>query len=307
MEDYAAYLLEEASSDIVALHQFRILYDPSNGALHFFFEGEEDSLFYMPEARRYTLGRTPHIYDCGGKRNVIEVRESVKSEGYDTTGCLFFVDRDYDDYLGTQVDIDENTYITDYYAIENHVATPESGSILVEDVIRISRADPEFARITKSISLNFKKFYQQIRPLVAWILAAKQSDCSPNLQNTNGLKGIVTMSGDGPSLTRSGFAEFKRKVVSNGREPSLASVINWRRVLDLPSAKCWVRGKYDIWFLQVTLLTALQETSDRRKQAGGRAVRIPSSLREGRIFEVLGGRATIPKSLHEFYQKRLEL
>jgi len=305
VEDYAAYLLEEASSDIVALHQFRILYDPANGALHFFFEGEEDSLFYMPEARRYTSGRTSHVYDCGGKRNVIEVRESVKSEGYDTSRCLFFVDRDYDDYLNTQVIIDENTYITDYYSIENHVATPQSGSILVEDVVRISRADPEFARIDKSVSVNYEKFYREIRPLTAWILAAKQCGCSPNLQNTNGLKGIVTMSDDGPSLTHSGFTEFKRRVVSNGREPSLASVIKWRRILDLSSAKRWVRGKYDMWFLQVVLLTALQETTDRRKNAGGRAVRIPSSLREGRIFEVLGGRIAIPNSLQAFYEKRL--
>ena len=54
MEDYAAYLAEEARSDVAALHQFRILYDEGRIAYHFFVEGEEDGLFYMPAARRHT-------------------------------------------------------------------------------------------------------------------------------------------------------------------------------------------------------------------------------------------------------------
>jgi hypothetical protein len=112
MEDYAQYLAEEAKSDVAALHQFRILYEPDRDDFHFFFEGEEDSLFYMPEARRHLRDRGAFIYDCGGKRNVIEVRDTIEAEGYDIRYCLFFIDRDYDDYLGTQIGVDQYTYIT---------------------------------------------------------------------------------------------------------------------------------------------------------------------------------------------------
>ncbi len=83
MEDYAHYLAEEAKSDVAALHQFRILYEPDRNDFHFFFEGEEDSLFYMPEARRLLGNRGANVYDCGGKWNVVQVRDTIKAEGYD--------------------------------------------------------------------------------------------------------------------------------------------------------------------------------------------------------------------------------
>lgn len=305
MDDYAVYLAEEAKSDIAALHQFRILYDPNNMSYHFFFEGEEDSLFFMPEARRHTGDRATYIYDCGGKRNVVEVRDTIKSDGYDISCCLFFIDRDYDDLLGTQVDLDEYTYITDNYSIENDIASVQAACILIQDVILISRADPEFDHIQTLLTDAFHMFYQKVRSLMAWIIAAKQSGCSPNLRNTTGLKGIVSLVGVQPEITSAGFAEFKKKVVVNGRLPPLSAVMKWMRLLDPASPKRWVRGKYDIWFLQAALLAAFEEASTKRKATGGRAIRIPSSLREGRIFELLGGRVPAPASLQAFYQRRL--
>lgn len=305
MEDYASYLAEEAKSDIVALHQFRILYDPELTAFHFFFEGEEDSLFYMPEARRHLGEMQTYIYDCGGKKNVIEVRDAIKSESYDVSNCLFFIDRDFDDLLNTQPVIDEYTYITDNYSIENDISTVQSARVLLMDVLRISQADPEFQRIEGELNLGFQVFFREIRPLIAWILAAKQSNCAPNIQNTAGLKGVMTMSGTRVTLTKAGFSEFKKKVVVNGRLPAISMVLKWRRLLDLAYATRWVRGKYVAWFFQVALLSALAETNIRRKQAGARAFRIPSSLRDGRIFEILGGRTNPPASLQYFYQTRL--
>lgn len=305
IEDYARYLAAEAKSDIAALHQFRILYDPAQRDLHFFFEGEEDSLFYMPEARRRLDQRNVNIYDCGGKKNVIEVRDTLKLEGYDIQHCLFFVDRDLDDFLNTQVELDEYTYITDFYSIENYVSTPQVARVLLQDVIRISAADPEFNRIVNSISASFGEFYSRVRPLMSWILAAKEQNCKPNLNNTNGLKGIVRVVEARPVFNQAGFAEFKKKVVVDGRIPTVSAILRWRRALDLGSPKLWVRGKYDIWFFQVILIAALEETSRRRKEAGGRAVRVPSSVREGRIFETLGGRIAPPASLQAFLQDRL--
>jgi hypothetical protein len=305
VEDYALYLAEEARSDIAALHQFRILYDSLQSAFHFFFEGEEDSLFYMPEARRIASRSTFNIYDCGGKRNVVSVRESLKSEGYSLEKCLFFVDRDFDDYLNTQVDVDENTYITDNYSIESDIASIDSARILLVDLVRISRADPEFARLESSLTEAFSTFYKVVRPLTAWILAAKESGCAPNLRNIVGLKGVVTLSGMQPAITSAGFALFKRRVINAGRAPAISAVVRWYRCLDMTNCKLWVRGKYDLWFFQVALLASLEVTSSRRRSSGGRAVPVPAGLRDGRIFEILGGRVQPPASLQDFYAAKL--
>lgn len=305
MEDYAAYLAEEARSDIVALHQFRILYDEGHHAYHFFFEGEEDALYYMPVARRHTLVKELHLYDCGGKKNVAEVREAIKTEGYDEKRCLFFIDRDFDDLLGTQISIDSDTYLTDGYSIENDVSTIESVRIILAEIIGLSQADPEFGRIENVMLKGFEEFYLEVRPLIAWIIAAKDAGCGPNLRNTIGLKGVLTFPSSRPEITKAGFEEFKKRVVVNGNVPRLSRIIHWRRALDVAFAKKWVRGKYDVWFFHTFLVATLNETSLRRKAAGARALRIPSTLREGRVFELVGGRNTPPDSLISFLREKL--
>ncbi|MDQ1156106.1 hypothetical protein QE385_000433 [Sphingomonas sp. SORGH_AS 950] len=305
MDDYAEYLAEEAKSDIAALHQFKILYDPDQTSFHFFFEGEEDSLFYIPEARRRVGNGDIYLYDCGGKKNVIDVRDAIKSDDYETRNCLFFVDRDFDDILGCQVYVDDSTYITDNYSIENDISSIDSLQIILEDVLHLSRANPEFSSTIRFVKQAFDSFYIEVRSLIAWILAAKQGGCSPNLSNTNGLKGIVSFSDGKPSLCAEGFLEFKKKVVVNGRLPALSAIIRFNRYLDPSTPKAWVRGKYDIWFFQVALLAALEVANERRAAAGQRKIKIPSSIREGRIFEVLGGRVLPPLSLQSFYDRRL--
>lgn len=305
MEDYAIYLAEEAKSDIAAFHQFKILYNPEGSEYHFFFEGEEDGLFYMPEARRHIDLKYLNIYDCGGKRNVIEIREAIKSDGYDVEKCLFFVDRDFDDLLGSQVAIDEYTYITDGYSIENDISTLDGVRVVLMEILRISKADPEFKKIEVDLESGFQVFYTEVRPLTAWILAAKSLGLKPNLRNTAGLKGVAIISDAKPVITKTGFSEFKRKVVVNGSLPSMREVLRWRRMLKIDSAKSWVRGKYEVWFFQTALISSINEVNLRRKAAGGRAIQIPSALRDGNIFELLGGRLTPPASLEKFFQTKL--
>lgn len=305
MDDYAAYLAGEARSEIAALHQFRILYDPNRDDLHFFVEGEDDGLFYLPSARRYTRERVLHLYDCGGKKNVIATRSLIKSGCYSVEKCLFFVDRDYDDMLGTQVEIDECTYITDGYSIENHFASIEAAKIILAEIIKISKADPEFERIIESLDTGFSEFYKRVRPLIAWILAAKELGYKPNLRNTNGLNKIMEIRDSGPVMAIDGFPEFKRKVGIKGNIPTIKSILKWRRKLCVSNAKIWVRGKYDIWFFHMSLIAALNQTNKKRERLGVGLIKIPSSLKEGRVFEILGGRYSPPISLQNFLKVRL--
>lgn len=302
MEDYAAYLTEEAKSDIVALHQFRILWNHKGDRVHLFFEGDEDGLYYMPEIRRYLGSRLAHIYDCGGKKNVIDVREAIYCDGYDINSCLFFIDRDFDDFLGTQVALDERTYITDYYSIENYISSTESVRIILQDFIKLSMADPEFRRIEEALNVMTMKFYKEVCRLTAWILAVKEMGGKPNLNNTLGLKNIISVDCGKPTLTKAGFKNFKKKVSITGNLPAFSKILYWRRRLASESHKLWVRGKYDIWFFRISLLTELEEANKKRKLLDRKPLKIPSLLRDGHIFEMLGGRISPPQSLTQFLE-----
>ena len=207
--------------------------------------------------------------------------------------------------LGTQVEIDECTYITDGYSIENHFASIEAAKIILAEIIKISKADPEFERIIESLDTGFSEFYKRVRPLIAWILAAKELGYKPNLRNTNGLNKIMEIRDSGPVMAIDGFPEFKRKVGIKGNIPTIKSILKWRRKLCVSNAKIWVRGKYDIWFFHMSLIAALNQTNKKRERLGVGLIKIPSSLKEGRVFEILGGRYSPPISLQNFLKVRL--
>lgn len=307
MDDYAIFLSLEAKSDTAVLHQFRILHDPNVEAFHFFFEGGDDLLFYMPEARRLLGNRRAHTYDCGGKNNVVAVRQSIILGEYPIEPCLFFVDRDYDDYLNCQTEANDSTYMTDNYSIENDIVSINSAEILLQDVVRMSRTDPDFNIVIEDLKKAFAIFYVLIKPLISWIIAAREAGSKPNLSNTTGLNNIVVLEGSAqPRMAVSGFAHFKNQVLNDRSPPHVSLSIGWRRKLDIDSCKLWVRGKYDLWFFQKAILRLIEESNSRKEAAGVRKIKVPASLRDGRIFEVLGGRIPPPQSLTVFLNNRLQ-
>lgn len=303
--DYSEYLLNEASSDIAAIHQFIILNREGGEEIHLFFEGEDDGLYYTPEVRRRAGSRKIHQYDCGGKSNVVAVRDFIKNDEYNCL-CLYFVDRDFDDLLGTQIPADEHTYITDGYAIENSLCSLDSAEIALQDLIKITHADTDYLPLKHQIDSAFISFYKACRPLTSWVLAAKEEGFSPNLRNTKGLSRVLTVRKDGTSfIGGEGFKYFRRQVISNGHSPSIHSTIRWRRRLHLAQAERWTRGKYVYWFFHVAIVNIVSDINPSRAARGLKKLRIPASFRDGRLFECMSGRVVPPRSLSSFLDSHL--
>jgi hypothetical protein len=91
MDDCAAYLISEAISYVACLHQFSILQNSHEKTFHLFFEGEEGSLFYMAEFRKLAGSPSIHAYDCGGKRNIISVRDQIDIDDQQLAIYLFLL------------------------------------------------------------------------------------------------------------------------------------------------------------------------------------------------------------------------
>ena len=304
IDDYATYLSAEAASGLAALHQFKLLYSDTENEIHAFFEGEEDSLFYMPEIRRRAVDRKAHVYICGGKKNVVKAREIIKDQCYDIDKCLFFIDRDFDDYCGDQPYIDYSTYITDNYSIESDVVSQFNCELLLEDVLRISRADPEFAKIVAEYNSMEQQFASVIRPFMAWGIAAKAAGSQPNFNNVS-IKSVISMSNQAVSKRPKAFVKFCRSAVGSGAGATRSAVLGWARRLPLADRKLWIRGKFYIWFFQMAILGAVGASNSRRTAAGGKPWKVPGALRDARLFELLGGRIPLPPSLTEYLQARI--
>ena len=227
MDDFAAYLTSEAETSNSIIHEFITSYNKVD-EVHVFFEGSEDFSFYLPEIRRVFSGRKIVPYNCAGKWNVVEAKSEL--EGKYDVNAFFFVDRDFDDLLGRQPIRDQTLYITDVYSIENTVSDHVAAEILCSDFLALS--GPETAALLSGVQAIQSKLTPRLIALMAWVIASKDQDKSPNLNNVNNLKGIISVSSEGHLiLSRKGFTEFKRKVDSGKGVPDFSRVVHWYRIV----------------------------------------------------------------------------
>ena len=110
-------LTDSRNSLSVKFLEFTRIVSKHKGRVAIFFEGEDEKYY---SARINSI--RPDIewtgVNCGGKSNVLKMREKVRSHmTYQSSACLFFVDSDFDKNKGEISHSD--TYITPCYSIEN--------------------------------------------------------------------------------------------------------------------------------------------------------------------------------------------
>jgi len=299
MEDYADFLAAEAESDVAAVHQF-ILCNHDAALVHVFFEGEDDFKYYLPELRKRSRGKELSAYYCGGKWNVVAARDFIEASY--AAECLYFIDRDYDDLLGRQATVCDRMYITDGYSVENDLSSALAVDVLLHDLMLVPRV--KCGAIAANIDAIQAPVLSRFLATSAWIIAAKEQGCNPNLNNTNSLNGVVLRRGDGRlCMDRAHFLIFKRRVASGNGEPSLTSIIKWRRRLEGLACSEFLRGKYAAWIFCKASLLAIEDENSRRTLTGEATLKVPDSLKQMRIFDLLAGRVPYPVSLSTFLAK----
>lgn len=296
-DDFVEFLAKEARSSVSALHQFRLSYSEGKKQLHVFLEGDDDALFYLPHVRQRLKGRELFTYFCGGKWGVVDARELVEADH--AADCLFFIDRDFDDFFGIQATPHERTYITDTYSIENILVCDEALEVTLVDLAKMSKSDPAYQAYTDAWSEEHSQFVTAIKPIIAWVLAMRGVSKKPNLNNVD-LKKVILKKGGRWRRQKDGFAEFAKATCRVEEALPALAIRSWIGKLKRGEEKLWVRGKYELWFFESYLLSCLTIGGVKDKRWS-----IPSALRERRLFDVLGPRVPPPASLNEFLDGRL--
>ena len=274
--------------------------------MHVFFEGFDDPIYLMPELRRRASRRSFEVHVCRGKKIVRDVRDEIRALGESYEDCLFFVDRDYDDLLGSQIEACERLYISDKYAIENEVANADFLEAVLSDVVTLSRADPAFELIISEFRNLENQFVSEIKTLCGWILAAKEKGLKPNLSNLNGLNTVFEIVDGKISKCADGFASFLRRVGVQRGEVDIGSVKNWVQTLsEMDDVDLWLRGKFKSWFFRAGIIDIFSRVNMDREAAGIGLIQVPSLIASGRLFELAVGRVQPPNSLSCFLNDHL--
>jgi hypothetical protein len=298
-QDFVEYLALQARSGVTALHQYRLLATSDEKQIHVFLEGEDDVLFYLPEVRARSGGREVFVYLCGGKGGVIEALRALENDGYDLASSLFFVDRDHSEYTGcNQYEVDV-LYTTDFYSIESHIVSKQSLEIMLVDMARMSKSDPAYMECINKWDSEYRDFCVAIRPIMAWSMAMRSEGKKPNFNNAD-LAKVFEFNHGHWRRAREGFRHFVKSTVRAGEGVACSTLKEWISKLTLGREKCWIRGKYELWFFETFLLRCLEHADPKAKRW-----KIPSALRERRIMDVLSARVSCPQSCASFLEARL--
>jgi hypothetical protein len=270
--------------------------------VHAFYEGFDDSSFYSGFLERFFPVHELVKYECGSKKKVYTAFADINPEVLSNDIALFFLDKDFSDFIPENNPVAKNIYVTDYYSIENHLVSEEMLSKVWRDTFHITKGSIEVDRFQNKFLQELKKFYEYITPLMAWIIALRRkSDTQQLVFGEAKLLSKFYSFDNELTLTKSAtviqsgeineFATIRHINPSVVSQPELDAVI---QELASTEPKKFVRGKYELWFF-IKFLDKLRELLEQRK-----VVNVSLQISEGNAIQILSGKFYSLASLEEF-------
>ncbi|MBK9210336.1 MAG: DUF4435 domain-containing protein [Anaerolineales bacterium] len=142
--------------------------------VHAFFEGHDDFSFYKGFIAQYIKeGKHLKAYKCGNKEEVYKTYEKVVESGRDNIIVIFFVDKDFSNYLGETFPASPKIHVTDYYSIENYIVSNEMLLRVWEEIFNFTNVTFPYAKVEKQFQQELVRFYDWSLFLSSWIIYVK--------------------------------------------------------------------------------------------------------------------------------------
>lgn len=305
-EDFSAALLAASRGTISVFHEFQLEAGDDQDGVFVFVEGDADKKFYVPNIRQL-IGDKKNIYTyiCNGKSGVISMRSEIRAEReFDNVCSVFFVDRDFDDYVDVEINkFDKDVFVTDWYSVEGYVVSEESLSVIWEDFCCLQRSILRQA-VLPQYNNSVRLFARSVLPISAWIIATRLANQKITLDDID-LNKIFAWTGNW--CRRNNFARDELIRVGGGYVPSLKVLIDTARAIRRDDARMFVRGKMLLWFFDgivkriMSAFVGVQVTINGKK----RRVKIPTQVVSGATFDILSGRLACPGAVQSFLTEHL--
>lgn len=251
-----------AESPVSAWHQFVLAHRSGADAWYLFVEGKLDVAYYRSALKGAGTQDPLFTFVCGNRRKVFEVRRRVRRSHSRCNRCLFFVDRDWSDYLGGDGTGYADLYMTDGYSVENHLVSIESLRVVWREVWAMPSQDPRLSIVEKRFEDALNRFHRLMLPVMSWAVLARLDGWAPNVNNI-GMERLVDVTDCSPRFLGQRY-EYLRRCTSCEYRPSLERWIRTVQELRSYDSKRVVRGKNELWFFArflSELFVALRDAS----------------------------------------------
>lgn len=284
------------------VHQFVL--HKADGSTVAFVEGQDDKEFLQQELRA-RLGKDARFVICDGKHGVLEALAAIEARFPETQLALFFVDKDFDDFIPVERPCSNRLFTTEAYSIENYLASETSLRVILCELAHFPHDDARVHEIIERYHSLVKSLCVVLRRFTACAICAKRLGIPVNLNNVR-LGDVITIDDDCKIKKGQNLAAGLKKMagVPENAVPVAAIRAEMRRLHPRISYKTWLRGKFDLW-LFVRFVSAVFDALRGEPTLGTRTFRGDLQITVANLFRMLPGRLPCPKDLDSFLAREI--
>ena len=292
-------------------------YKTNDNTIFCLVEGVEDNSFYRHFFEIYKENIPVKYIVCNGKQNVIDNYNDLDWQFYDKKRILFFIDKDFDDYIEIETLNDENVFITDYYSIENYLVDEKILEKFITDNCLIT-SESVIQLAVENFKKQHKIFVKQLKMISAWMMYCRKNNFEVCFNDIK-MSDLFKIDNDGKlikkslSTYRSKFEYLCDKTQSN--HFNIAEIrFFYNKIKEETKPKKYIRGKYELYFMFMYLKyisenvvnEVSREVKEHNKSARGKdkIVRPKSTIqiKEENVFQVLYNKSKVPIKLKSFLE-----
>jgi len=252
--DHAAYLRGKRGASSVVLTKFRQRSIRVPNTLFCFLEGPIDYVAYRGAIDTHLPSANPYPIVCNGKSGVLGAFGRLVGErGDQLTNCLFFVDRDYDEFCGRSAPADWRLFVTDGYSFESDYAFGPGMKVLVGKVIAVHCDKAETQALVDRFERARDKFSTAIVPLLGVAVYCQSRGCRVEFDESS-IESMFEFDDAGfPVRKPRALHVFLGRSLGAGSLDSIWAARSFIKILRCSPQRVAVRGKYGLSFLRIFL------------------------------------------------------
>lgn len=293
-ETFLPRLREAPTSSQAQFNIFLQRYTPKGDDMYAFVEGRDDPAFYGPLLRPFL----PPVRFINCERNkkgvkwaLVEFLSRYRADPH----VLFFIDRDFDDFLSIAQPTYPYLFCTKWYSVETYLASWDVVRSYLTEVGAVDALAPELDELASAFEVALDSFVQEMAALMTWMLGVRLARLDANLRNIK-TKSVVIWSGDRVQAHASFQIPGDAQRVAGQNAPVAETPPSISKMAeDLVAThpwQAWMRGKQLLWFLVHFI-----EFSVEQLKANGVKSTSRVNLSETNAVELLAPRCQIPHSL----------
>jgi hypothetical protein len=301
-------LAKASQSDMPVYHEFLMEWRPDACVIYAFMEGQDDLSFFTGAIQNEIPNEwSVRPWAVGNKRRVLQLLQNIDWNTYSRKQLLFFIDRDLDRFVKTDIIAGSNLYITTGHSIENYMVTDNTFVRTLKELCHLnalSQAECDCIRATYNI--EHLKFRTDMAFVMSWLIQALNVGTRIDFSKIM-LKELYsfqdgTMMRKYPKKIRSSLKSYLEAKFHPVKFSYRELKTTENNFVNNSGKELFIRGKFEIWYF-VGIVNSIHKHITRFSIKYTDPPAIHTSLSCKNAIELIAPRVKTPERLRSFLRR----